>query len=255
METTIKFKVIKNDGKKKSIKVKYKDCPDFTEETKVANFAKHPTKEGYVQVTFGDNVEALIGDVEHLNIVTKIEDQIDEWVESFDKLLWMDDNDVMVILTWEVVSYVGKQIDRGESELTIVNSTSKEVVLNPKVSDIDNMKLFFEFNKEEISQDVIDNYIVIYSEMADNLKHLNWKKQMDIVFKTMSIATTSARKALDDLDRYREALRSIDWNKHKYTKAEDINKYGTWDLEAIGREAKMIQNGHILDPNLLIDNV
>lgn len=253
METTIKFKVIKNDGKKKSIKVTYKDCPDFIEEIKIANFAKHPTKDGWLQVTYNES-DIIESDSEQAKIVEKIEDQIDEWVESFDKALWMDDNDVMVILTWEVVSYVGQQIDRGETGLTIVNEKSKEVFVNPKVSDIDQMKLFFEINKEEIGQEFIDNYIVIYAEMADTIKHMDWRKQMDIVFKTMTISFASASKALTDLSGYGVALQKVDWSKHKYTKASDINKYGTWNMDAIQREAKMIQNGHILDPNLLIDN-
>ncbi len=244
METIVRFKVIKEDSSKKSIKVKYDDCPDFTEITKTANFIKHPTKEGFVKVTFG---EVIDGDAQQVNLVTSIEEQIDEWVGSFDKLNWMYENEVMTILTWEIVSY-------GDVKANSTGQNKSSILKKKELTPIENMKLFFVVNKEQISQEFVDNYTVVYSELVDNMKGIPWEKQMEIVFTAMGIATKSAVNALTNISDYSKALEQVDWNKHKYTKASDINKYGTWDMDAISREAKMIQDGHIVDNTRIISN-
>lgn len=249
METVVKFKVLKNDGRKASIKVKYKNCPDFIEEKSIANYIKHPMKDGFVQIQFGE--EIVEGSILREEIITTIEDQIDKWVETFDKTGWMDDHDVAIIFNWEVLSYSGmaQNAETGETGLAIVQTKNNLV---SKLSPIENMKMFFEVNKESISQDVIDNYIVVYSEMADSMKNMSWEKQMAITFKAMGIASTAASTAYDNIMGYSAALKKVNWDKHRYTKASDINKYGNWNMDAIRREAKMIQNGHELDSNLII---
>ena len=245
METVIKFKVIKEDGSKKSIKVKYTDCPDFTEFTRVANFTKHLTKDGFIRVTFGEVVE---GDTEQFNFTTTVGGQIDEWVASLNKSDWMFDKEIMTILNWEVISYTGMKVDEVTGETSLQTIQTKEVTIKEqKLTPIENMKLFFVLNKEQISQEFVDNYTVLYADLADNIKDFPWEKQMGIVFKVMGIASTAASTALQSITDYSQALKQVDWSKHKM-------ENGDWDMDAISREAKMIQNGHIVDSTRIISN-
>lgn len=244
MITTVKFNVLTYNGSKKSIKVKF-DVPDFVEETSTFNVILNDKP--MLLVTTGDEQR------EHIKhkYTTSIIEQLDAWVQNEDLSELMSKMEIHTIFNWTIVNYTGmSKRHEHESSIKLTQSSNNTTNILQKLSVIDNMKMFFKFNN--IDQNVVDNYIMIYSRMSETLHGISWQKQMEIVFKTMNIAMKATSEGLDNITRYSQALGKVDWSKHKYTDAKDIDKYGMFNMESIRREAKMIQDGHEMNPDRLI---
>lgn len=173
MEVKIKYNVLTYEGKTTTKTVTYDNCPDFE------SYKGKPLILEGKQLTEGFDYT--------------VEYQVDKWVEEFDKWDWMEENDVQIIFSWEVVSA------KKESKNLIVkekNLTQSEMVgLWLKLSDT--------------SEEYKANFIAVYSEMKSTIKDLKFEKQIDVTMKAMGVGIESAINVYKRLDDFDKALKHI----------------------------------------------
>jgi len=166
MKTTVKYGVLYENGKKGKVSVKY-DCPDFEE------------------IKFLSPVQP---DVE---CVITIDEQVDDWVTTFDKKEWMNENGVLLIFDWEIKS---------------IKTKSKElVVTKPKITQTDIVGIFA---SEHLDGQIQSDFIAVYVKMKPTIKDLKFNKQIDIVLKGMDVAYGSALNVYKRLNEFSESLKS-----------------------------------------------
>lgn len=205
MKTTIKYKVLFHDGKKGKIRVEY-DCPDFTDKE------IEPLVLNGKQVSDG-----------HTHT---IEMQIDEWVGEFDKKGWMEENDVMIIFDWKVVSAKTEQAP-------MTNLIVKEKTLTQS----EMVGLFVQMSP--MSEELKTEFIAVYSEIKPAIKDLKFDKQIDITFKGLSVGFKAATEAYRYLTEYQRALNVVD-SKAWITTTNGRTEYDKDKLKELARE--IIQN-------------
>lgn len=206
MKTTIKYKVLFYDGKKGKIKVDY-DCPDFTDE----------------------EIEPLVLNGKKVSDghTYTIEQQIDEWVNEFDKKDWMEDNDVMMIFDWKVVSA------KAESALQ-----TNLVVKPQKLSQSEMVGLYVQM--APMSEELKTEFIAVYAEIKPAIEKLPFDKQIDITFKGLGVGFKAAQEAYRYLTDYQKALNQID-SKSWVTTTNGRTTYDKDKLRELAREITLKQ--------------
>lgn len=179
METTIKYKVLFNNGKKGSIKVDY-DCPDFE------NIQKEPIQIGS---------ELISTDI-------TIEQQIDEWVSEFDKRDLMDSNDIMIIFNWDVISAKTKESPKTNIIVKERTLTQSELV-----------GLFVQ--SAPMSDELKIEFIAVYKELKPVIKDLKFDKQIDLTFKSLNIGMKAASQAYRYITEFSKTMSDMKSDGYK----------------------------------------
>ena len=212
MKTTIKYKVLFYDGKKGKIKVEY-DCPDFADEEIEPLVLKGK------QVSDGHTYT--------------IEQQIDEWVNEFDKKDWMEANGVMMIFDWKVASA------KAES------APQTNLVVKPqKLSQSEMVGLYVQM--APMSEELKTEFIAVYAEIKPAIEKLPFNKQIDITFKGLGVGFKAAQEAYRYLTEYQRALNVIDSKLWITTK----NGRTEYDKVKLGQIARKITLKQIDDENI-----
>lgn len=175
MEVKIKYSILTYGGKKTSKVETYKTCPDF-------------------EVIKNEPIN-LGGELIPTDVT--VADQIDEWVSSFDKKLWMDINDIQTIFDWKIVSAQSKNLIVKQKSLT--HSEMVGVWLN----------------LVEGSEEFKANFIAVYSELKPAIKGLKYELQIDITLKSISLGVKSAINAYESLKDYQKFLDNINLDEYK----------------------------------------
>jgi len=205
MKTTIKYKVLFYDGKKGKIKVDY-DCPDFTDE-EIGPLILHGKK-----VSDGHTYT--------------IEQQIDEWVNEFDKKVWMEANDVMIIFDWKVVS--AKHAEAPQTNL---------IVKPQKMTQSEMVGLYVQM--APMSEELKKEFIAVYAEIKPAIEKLPFDKQIDITFKGLGVGFKAAQEAYRYLTEYQKALNVVDSKSWVTT----VNGRTTYDKDKLKELAyKLIED-------------
>lgn len=206
MKTTIKYKVLFYDGKKGKIKVDY-DCPDFGDE----------------------EIEPLVVNGKKVSDghTYTIEQQIDEWVNEFDKKDWMEENDVIMIFDWEVVS------------AKVESAPQTNLVVKPqKLSQSEMVGLYVQM--APMSEELKTEFIAVYAEIKPAIEKLPFDKQIDITFKSLGVGFKAAQEAYRYLTEYQRALNVVD-SKLWITTANGRTEYDKNKLRELAREITLKQ--------------
>lgn len=179
MEIKAVFSVLYYNGKKGTKTQKF-ECPDFEDIV-----GDSPIREGEKFT-----IPAL--------------DQADEWLAEQDKSSWMNSNDIEIIFDWNIVSCKKAVEAAAGTDLVIIGTTTKELVIKPKkLSNADLVELYVtQFLPAELKND----FVAVYATMKDSIKTLNYEKQIEIVNSGMKVAYKSANSVFDRLNEIREEV-------------------------------------------------
>jgi hypothetical protein len=194
MKATIKYKVLFCSGKKGTIKVDY-ECPDF----------EHIDKEPIIIGT-----EVITTDI-------SVEQQIDEWVASFDKTDLMYSNDIMIIFNWDIVSAKPKDVN-------------KNIIVKQRILTQSEMVGLF-IKHANMTEDLKTEFIAVYSNLKSTIKNLKFDKQIDITFKSLNIAMMASKEAYrSQIEILKNGLsvyeKQISYGKTNYIKIQNQEKRG-----------------------------
>jgi hypothetical protein len=178
MKTTVKYKVLFNSGKKGTIKVDY-DCPDF----------EHING---TPITVGSEI---------LSTDVSIEQQIDEWVSSFDKRNLMDSHDIMLIFDWKIVSAKPKE-------------TNKNIIVKERSLTQSELVGLFVISAP-MSDELKKEFAAVYSELKTTIKDLSFDKQIDITFKSLSVGMKAASEAYRYINDFMKSMDNVKTDDHK----------------------------------------
>lgn len=138
-------------------------------------------------------------------VVTAFE-KADEYVGELDKMNIIYGYNLSSIIDWEIIS-VG---DETKDPLGIILKTSNELLEENGINSSEQFKTLL----ETLKTNNIDNQLIIdmaacYAKQFENIKSLEFDKQVDIVMTTVSSAYDASVSTLDGLKEYQNKLKSI----------------------------------------------
>lgn len=179
MKITVKFDVLYYDGKKGKIKADY-ECPDF--ETIV--------------------YDCIFKKGEKITVTPQ--EQADDWVSTFDKSEWMNENDIHLIFNWEITSCKVLVVEPIVKGVSVVLKTKELVVKAPTLTQSEMVLLLLEQIK--MDEKMKHDFIAVYQEMKGAISNLKFDKQFNIVMKAMGVAYTASIATLDHLEEFKNNL-------------------------------------------------
>lgn len=149
-----------------------------------------------------ESFDNLISDT---HVVTSF-DKADEYVENLDKMDIIYDYNLSSILTWEIIS-VGDESKQADG---IILKTSNELLEQKGASSSEMFKTLLKTLKSnDIDNQLIIDMAACYAKQFDNIKTLEFEKQVDIVMTTVSSAYDSSLNTLNRLKEYQTKLYAI----------------------------------------------
>jgi len=180
MEIQAKFSVLFYNGKKGTKKQKY-DCPDF-EDIITPSFLEKGKTLNYTAV-----------------------EQADNWLSEINKKEWMEANDIQIIFDWEIISCKQKVIAVSNTEVALGNAESKELVL--KAKKLSNTEIVEIYVNTFIPEELKNDFAAVYETMKEEIKSMNYKKQINLVMAGIKVAYKSASNVYDRLEEFDKKLK------------------------------------------------
>ncbi len=233
MDIQVRFKGICYDsGEHKLFTHTYKTDKDFETEESPNRFKQHVLKSHKFETE--EQKKAFNELISDTSIKTSFE-SADDFVNDIDKMNIIYDYNLSSIIDWEIVS-VG---DEQKSSTDIIIKTSDELSTESDISSKEQFKTLLETLKtRNIDEQLIIDMVACYAKQFENIKTLDFDKQVDIVMTTVSSAYDSSLNTLERLSEHNEKLKAIPksvwkdaFRQGNMSSSEFIKKYMNGTLE------------------------
>lgn len=146
------------------------------------------------EVEFKDEVvdfEDSSGKIHRL--IYRKENQMMEWLDDYDHWDWMVDNDIALILNYEIVKDKPKP-----KTLTLHNMKVKENTFLGYVAK--------EFNSVDVGEQVIVDFLATYAVMKKEVDRLPYPRRMSILIQAQKLGYSTSRNSLEGVLKYMQDL-------------------------------------------------